>query len=161
MITKLNNTDINPKFENLFSFKDNNERTEHNAQMISFRILSEIEKICEEKKIKKKDLAEMVGTSRSYITQLFRGNKQVNTWIMAQLEDALEVSFEIRVKSNSESHADFVGKLLTKDILEKKRVQGPDCVWHFLVSHPGESKVQTEAIVQNMKTESFTKQIAS
>jgi transcriptional regulator with XRE-family HTH domain len=132
MTTKLNNMEINPEYGNLFSFADGKERTEHNAQMISFRILSEVEKACEEKNIKKKDLAEMVGTSRSYITQLFRGNKQVNTFILAKIEEALDLSFDIKVRFNSESHSDFIGRQLTKEVMQKKRLQGLDCIWYCL-----------------------------
>lgn len=102
MNTKLNNMKINPAFEELFSFGSKNERIEHNSQMISFRILSEVEKLCVEKKIKKKELAEMVGTSRSYITQLFRGTKQINTDIMARFEDVLNMHFEVKIKLNDE-----------------------------------------------------------
>lgn len=98
MSTKLSNAQVNPEFDNLFSFATEEEKIQHQSEMISLRILSEVEKICEERKIKKKDLADKVGTSRSYITQLFRGNKQVNTYIMAKFENALDICFDIRAQ---------------------------------------------------------------
>lgn len=85
---------INPKYQDLVSFKSKEEEIEHAAQMISFRILSEIEKYCFEREIKKKDLAEMMGTSRSYITQLFRGTKQINTVFLAKFEEAFKIKFD-------------------------------------------------------------------
>ena len=110
MNTKLNNIQIHPEFEDLFSFQSKEEKIEHDAQMISYRFLSQVEKICEEKNIKKKDLADILGTSRSYITQLFRGNKQVNTYILAKLEDALGISFEINAKLNEDSKEGLLAK---------------------------------------------------
>jgi len=128
MNTKLNNAAINPEFESLFSFKNNEEKIEHNAQMISYRILSEVEKLCEEKNIKKKDLADLVETSRSYITQLFRGTKHVNTQIMARFEEALNVTFDFRIKLNEESHEEFMGKQINWEMLQGKRFPAKDYV---------------------------------
>jgi len=68
---------------------------EHAAQMISYRLLSEIEKICEKRKITKKELALAVGTTPSYISQLFRGTKMVNMEILAKFEMALKFQFKI------------------------------------------------------------------
>jgi transcriptional regulator with XRE-family HTH domain len=94
---KSKNLKVEPGFEDLFSFSDKEEKTAHRAQMISYRILSEIEKICDERNIKMKDLAAMIGTSASYITQLFRGNKQVNTAFMAKCEEAFNMSFNFSI----------------------------------------------------------------
>lgn len=98
MNMKLNNIVTNPAFDELFRFNNEDEKIEHDAQMISYRILSEVEKICDEKNIKKKELAQMTGTSKSYITQLFNGTKSVNTVILAKLEEALHVTFEVKLK---------------------------------------------------------------
>lgn len=51
---------------------------EHEYRMISFRFLSEVEKLSDEKNWNKKELAKNIGTSASYITQLFRGTKLIN-----------------------------------------------------------------------------------
>jgi plasmid maintenance system antidote protein VapI len=108
MNTKLKHLDINPEFSELFAFQNPDEERRHNAQMISYRILSEVERLCEELDINKKQLAERVGASASYITQLFRGAKQVNTDIMARFEEALEMSFEIQARMDRESENEFV-----------------------------------------------------
>lgn len=101
MNTKSKKIVINPEYESLFAFESEKEKIEHNAQMISYRILSEVEKICEIKKLKKKDLAVGIGSSQSFITQLFRGNKSINTQIMAKFEDFLDISFDIRACHNT------------------------------------------------------------
>ena len=69
---------------------------EHRTQMISYRILSEIEKVLERRGLTKKELAQKIGTSASYITQLYRGNKLVNMHFMGKCEEALGISFEIK-----------------------------------------------------------------
>lgn len=94
---------LNPKYEPMFSFGTKKEEIAFHSQMISYRILSVVETVCTEKNIRKKDLAALVGTSRSYITQLFRGTKQVNTVMMARFEDALGFSFEVNYKMDTES----------------------------------------------------------
>lgn len=70
---------------------------EHKAQMLSFRFLSELELLCKKKDVNKKELAEMMGTSASYITQLFRGHKMVNMAFVAKIEYIFNVQFDIRV----------------------------------------------------------------
>lgn len=87
--------------ESIKSFYDSklgNEKHDiaHLEQMISYRFLSEIEKITEERNIIRKDLANLVGVSASYITQLYRGNKVVNLQFIAKVESALDFRFEIK-----------------------------------------------------------------
>lgn len=156
MTTKLNHIIINPEYESLFSFKSEEEKTEHHAQMISYKILSEIEKICDEKEIKKKDLADMIGTSRSYITQLFNGTKSINTYTMAKFENVLNVTFEIRLRLNEESYGDFIGKQFSTDLFINKRLNIPEGALYFF-----HCTKTTEEIVNNLNTENSQKQVAA
>lgn len=103
-----NKFDVSKEFEHLFDFKDKGEEELHEAKMIMFRFLSEIEKISEEKtktKIKKKELAASLGTSASYITQLFNGEKLINLTTIAKLQEAFDVTFEITAKPNFQQTA--------------------------------------------------------
>ena len=153
MNTKSNKMKINPAYESLFSFGSKKEKIEHKAQMISFRILSEVEKICDEKKINKRVLSKLVGTSPSYITQLFRGTKQVNTEIMAKFEEALNISFQIDANPNE--------TMLTNNIdtefyhRKQEQVNGP-VMYYF---HGGQ-KDKTGEIVNRLETENKLLQIA-
>ncbi|MBL0334536.1 MAG: helix-turn-helix transcriptional regulator [Chitinophagaceae bacterium] len=157
MNMKLNNVVINPEYDSLFNFKTKEEKYEHDAQMISYRILSEIEKHCDEKKIKRKDLAEMVGTSTSYITQLFTGVKSVNTTILAKFENALDVSFEIKMKLNSESYQEFIERQFGVDYHIKEYQYSNERVWCCISNIKG--NIGTE-IVNNLETENEQKQVA-
>ena len=153
MNTKLGEASINPNYEHLFSFSDDEERIVHNAQMISYNILSEVERLCIEKKIKKKDLAELMGISRSYITQLFTGKKSINTYTMAKFEDILNMRFEIRLKLNDESYEDFFCKQIDTDLFTKRKFSSKQGSW-FYCPH----KEKTESMIKELKTENKQKQ---
>jgi len=65
------------------------------AQILMYRFLGEVEKITDLKKISRRQLAKMVGTSPSYITQLFQGNKIINLEMLGKMQKALGIKFEI------------------------------------------------------------------
>ncbi|GAA4308005.1 helix-turn-helix transcriptional regulator [Compostibacter hankyongensis] len=99
---------IAPEFEDLFSFKNKEEELEHEAKMIMFRFLSELEKLNPEKPIKKKELAKAIDTSASYVTQLYQGDKLINLLTLAKIQDAYNLSFEIKAKHNAENYKEEV-----------------------------------------------------
>lgn len=84
--------EIKSIFEEEKSFE---EKVEFEAQMLAFTFISEIEQLMEEKGMKRKDLAEAVGKSAGYITQLFRGNKLPNLNILAAMGLAVDKQFNI------------------------------------------------------------------
>ena len=135
MSTKSKHFETNPEFQDLFEFRSLEEERSHNAQMISYRILSEVERVCEELKINKKQLAERVGSSPSYITQLFRGAKHVNMDIMARFEEALELSFAINAKMDGETQKDFVFNQVEK--LNIKSCKHNQIYWTSFQAHAG------------------------
>lgn len=90
---------INPDLEDLFSFKSKSDEVEHEAKMIMFRFLGELEKF-NGKPIRKVDLAKALDTSPSYITQLYRGDKLINLTMLAKIQDAFGITFEITAKPN-------------------------------------------------------------
>ena len=126
--------DINPEFEDLFAFKSKDEENEHEAKMIMFRFLSELEKL-NGKPIKKKELAKALETSPSYITQLFRGDKLINLPTLAKIQNAFDFTFEITAKPNVLSYDEEVIAsakyipFISKCCLEKKlynKIAKPD-----------------------------------
>ena len=151
MNTKSKTYKVAPGFEDLFSFASEEERLEHRAQMISFRILSEMEKICVERDIKMKDLAKMVKTSASYVTQLFRGHKQVNTAFMARFEDSMKMIFEIGLQPEQEQQDEKFRMEQTMKELKKLKKQNPGC--SFYTVQKGGVAVKTDQILENMNSE--------
>jgi transcriptional regulator with XRE-family HTH domain len=95
-----NNHNIESVFDDLFAFDHESEEIEHNAKMIMFRFLSEIEIITTEKKITRKVLAKNIGTSPSYVTQLFRGDKLINMITLAKLQKVFNITFNIKAISD-------------------------------------------------------------
>lgn len=94
MNTNLTNSQtIKDTFSGLFANRTDAERREDAAQLLSFRFLSEIERLMEERQMTRKQLAQLVGTSASYVTQLFRGDRLVNIDMLARFEQALSIRF--------------------------------------------------------------------
>lgn len=102
---------VAPGFESLFAHKSEEEALEHEARMIMARFLSEMEKVASEKKLKKADIAKAIGTSASFITQLYRGDKLINLTTLAKLQVAYDFTFEVKAKENSSNYQEEVEAL--------------------------------------------------
>lgn len=100
MTTRKSSTPVQIKeaFDELFKSFTDEELIDQEARLLSFRFLSEIEAAMEKQKMSKKLLAEKVNTSASYITQLFRGDRLPNFNILAKIQKALGLNFEIKGK---------------------------------------------------------------
>lgn len=104
MTTKLkNNEEIKEAFDQFFGQISEQDKLENDANLLMFRFLSIIEIRCEELGWNRKQLAQKVGTSASYITQLFRGDKLVNMLTLAKFQKALGLEFEIAEKKSYEA----------------------------------------------------------
>lgn len=93
---KLNSSErIRREFQQLFE-KSPEELVEHRAQMLSFIFLSEAQKAMDRKGWTQRRLADEIGTSASYLTQLMRGDRLLNLKTIAKIEDALHIRFELK-----------------------------------------------------------------
>ncbi len=103
---QLNSTEeIRNEFQKLFK-KSPGEKVEHRAQMLSFIFLSEAQKVMDHKGWTRKKLADEIGTSASYLTQLFRGDRLLNLKTAAKIENALGIEFDITVSEISNEYHD-------------------------------------------------------
>lgn len=103
MTTKLKTPqEIKKAFDDLFASITPDEQIEHDAQLIAFRFLSIIDAEMEAQNISKKALAEKVGTSQSFITQLFRGDRKPNWTILAKIQKELGIQFSVSTKDEIE-----------------------------------------------------------
>jgi transcriptional regulator with XRE-family HTH domain len=93
---------ISSEFEDIFAFDSEEEELEHDAQMLTYKFLEELEK-CHSNgpKFKKKDLARAIEKSPSFISQLYSGEKLMSFNLLAKIQKAFNISFEIKAKSNS------------------------------------------------------------
>lgn len=101
------NQDIKDAFSGLFENRTEQERRDDAAQMLSFRYLSEVERLMQAYGMTKRRLAEAVGTSPSYITQLFRGDRLLNFDILARIEEALSVKFTVEARQPAALPVEF------------------------------------------------------
>jgi ribosome-binding protein aMBF1 (putative translation factor) len=111
MSTKQSNSieEIRNEFQKLFE-KSPEEQVEHRAQLLSYIFLSEAQKAMDRKGWTRKQLADEIGTSASYLTQLFRGDRLLNFKTVAKIEGALEIRFEVNSIKSSESSKTYSGK---------------------------------------------------
>lgn len=79
------------------------EAIKEEAQLIMFRFLSEIQKFQDLHGMKRGDLAKAIGTSASYLTQVFRGDKPLNFLTLAKIQRVLQMRFEVGATSTSEA----------------------------------------------------------
>jgi len=102
MNMKLKNN-VNPDFNDLFSFNSKEEEIDYEAKVLMFHFLDRIQAKAEELGLNRKQLAEKIGTSASYITQLFRGDKLINLSTIAKFQKELGVKFTISMKDENSS----------------------------------------------------------
>ena len=97
MNTDTNNDDIQKSLEDLFKPRSEDVETKHDSLMLMAAFLSEIEYVQEQKKVSRKELASMIKTSGSYLTQVFRSKKPLNFLTLAKIKRALNIGFEVKV----------------------------------------------------------------
>jgi transcriptional regulator with XRE-family HTH domain len=111
MNTKLSNKElqkIQSEFDDIFTFENEQDQIEADAHTLMAKFLSEVQEITDKKGINRKELAAEIGTSASYLTQLFRGHKLLNLLTAAKLQRALDIKFNITIdgKNKFESPVD-------------------------------------------------------
>jgi ribosome-binding protein aMBF1 (putative translation factor) len=88
---------IQQDFQNINVFDDLDFRVEE----ISNRFLQHVLDYMEEENMSRKTLASLIGTSPSYITQLFNNTRTLNFVTIAKIEQALNVRFEVELQEIS------------------------------------------------------------
>lgn len=89
------------EFKELFGFENEDERIDFVSDLISFQILAEIRKYLEthsqSKKFIKAELADILGKSRPYVTQLYSGDKFISRKLLATflVKTGTELSLKI------------------------------------------------------------------
>jgi len=87
-------------WKELLSFKNDDEKFELYAELISLKIARQINEILDQKGITRSELAKMINTSPSYITQIMKGDKLINLKLIAKIEYYLDATFSFTFKSN-------------------------------------------------------------
>ena len=90
-----NDQQIMQELESLLSFGNENEKLELEAELLQLKFVGVIEELMEQENITRAELAERLSTSKSYITQLFAGDKLFNIKTLVKLQRALNFNFKI------------------------------------------------------------------
>lgn len=128
--------DIDFAFDSLF--KNIEEDYDNEAKVIASKILSEVDFIIDKKKLTRKKVAELIGTSASYLTQIYRGNKLLNFTTLAKLKKKLDFNIEIKVTENSYSKSN--SNFNYKNYLSKTPPSGSNENWQCFRSFGQEIK---------------------
>ena len=107
--------------DDFFGPQSDADKLEGETLRLMFRFLSKIEQVMEAENITKKALATLIGTSPSYITQLFRGNKVINLQTISKIEAALDITFEVRIL-----HLDRADSIFHEDLEIMTKVESSD-----------------------------------
>jgi ribosome-binding protein aMBF1 (putative translation factor) len=86
-----------------------------------FKFLSLIEQEMDKSGMSKKELAELLNTSPSYVTQLFRGQKTINLLTLAKFQHIFGMEFRIVSKKVDEKSTSKEGKGKQSNKVVKKR----------------------------------------
>jgi transcriptional regulator with XRE-family HTH domain len=87
--------EILKQFERFLTFQDDTEKLEFEASKIHLDFIDELLNMMEEQKMTKSELADKLGTSKSYITQLFSGDKLINLLLLAKIQRVFKTGFNI------------------------------------------------------------------
>jgi len=94
------NTKLKNEFKKALQFENEEDKIEHDSKILMFKFLSIVEREMELRDMSKKELAQQLGTSPSYVTQLFRGTKTINLIKLVQLQNILNIEFDIQLVKN-------------------------------------------------------------
>lgn len=84
--------------ESLLHFSDEASKLNLEAELLHLKFVSVIEELMEKERMSRTELAERLGTSNGYITQLFTGDKLFNIKTLAKLQQALDLNFKIEAE---------------------------------------------------------------
>ena len=105
------NTKLKSEFKKTLQFKNVVDKAEHDSKILMFKFLSLVEQEMEMRNMTKKDLAQKLNTSPSYITQLFRGTKTINLLKLAQLQNLFDIEFQIQITNKSKDRKKPIRKM--------------------------------------------------
>jgi ribosome-binding protein aMBF1 (putative translation factor) len=83
------------ELDHLFGKRSEKAQLEADTDALMFRFLSIVDRVMESNGITKRTLAQRIGTSPAYVTQLFRGHKTINLETLAKMERALGIQFSV------------------------------------------------------------------
>jgi transcriptional regulator with XRE-family HTH domain len=102
------------KLNRMLEFKSEREKERLEEDLLNLKFITAIEEIMDQKDINKTDVAEILKSSRSYVSQLFSGNKMINIKTLTKIQKGLNISFKIYAIDNKKFEFQIVNCELNK-----------------------------------------------
>jgi transcriptional regulator with XRE-family HTH domain len=97
------------------------------ADLLALQFLGLVDQKMEQEEISKKELAEKIGTSASFITQLFRGDRKPNWNILAKMSLELDLDFKILTE-------EIVQERIREELMKRGIVDAPMDMQEMMVA---------------------------
>lgn len=96
------------KIASALRFENEEDALEFRAEAMHLRFIEKIKGRMRELGINQTRIAEELGTSKGYVSQLFSGDRLLNLKTLAKLETILDIKIELQIAalSDSETHSD-------------------------------------------------------
>lgn len=88
------------KLNRMLEFRSEGEKTRLEEELLHLKFIASIEEIMDQKDINRTELASILNSSRSYVSQLFSGYKMINIRTLSKIQKALNVTFRIQAIDN-------------------------------------------------------------
>jgi len=102
------------KLNRMLEFKSEREKEKLEEELLNLKFITAIEEIMEQKDVNKTSVAEILNSSRSYVSQLFSGNKMINIKTLSKIQRGLNISFKIYAIDNKKLEFQIVNCDLNK-----------------------------------------------
>lgn len=89
------------KFENSISSYVDSNREKIDVALLSLRIIKQIDTFLDINNISQKELADKLGVSEAFISQLMSGSKKINVQLLNKFEKRFNVEFDFKLKDKS------------------------------------------------------------
>ena len=104
------------------------EQIEQDALILAFQFLSRIDKARLDQGLTKRDLASKAGTSASFITQLFSGDRKPSWNLLAKMQKELSIEFKVHTEDEikdflDEEIMDYHKKWINTQSYQKNNLQ--------------------------------------
>ncbi|SDC50413.1 Helix-turn-helix [Algoriphagus faecimaris] len=86
---------LQTQYRNLFQDMTEEDSIEIKASVLALQFLGLVDEKMKETGMKKKELADQIGTSVSYLTQLFRGDQKPSWEVLAKMSIVLGLEFRV------------------------------------------------------------------
>jgi transcriptional regulator with XRE-family HTH domain len=109
-----NNNRSLDKLSRMLEFKSEREKEKLEEELLNLKFITAIEEIMEQKDVSKTNIADILKSSRSYVSQLFSGNKMINIKTLTKIQKGLNISFKIYAIDNKKLEFQIINCDLNK-----------------------------------------------